>query len=45
MGGGEGGTLAIEGYSDPNWAGEREGRKSTSGHIFMLNGGPVSWCS
>lgn len=37
--------LLIEGYSDSDWAGNKESRKSTSGFIFMLNGGPVSWCS
>lgn len=37
--------LCIEGYSDSDWAGDKESRKSTSGYIFMLNGGPVSWCS
>lgn len=37
--------LLVEGYSDSDWAGELESRKSTSGFIFMLNGGPVSWCS
>ena len=35
----------IEGYSDSDWAGDRESRKSRSGFIFVLNGGPVSWCS
>lgn len=40
-----GGTLDIEGHSDSDWAGDKESRKSTSGYIFMLNGGPVSWCS
>lgn len=39
------GTLAIEGYSDSDWARDKDSRKSTSGYIFMLNGGPVSWCS
>lgn len=39
------GTLTIEGYSDSDWAGDKDSRKSTSGYIFMLNGGPVSWCS
>ena len=39
------GTIDIEGYSDSDWAGDKESRKSTSGYIFMLNGGPVSWCS
>lgn len=37
--------LKIQGYSDSDWAGDKESRKSTSGYIFMLNGGPVSWCS
>ena len=37
--------LLVEGYSDSDWAGDKESRKSTSGFIFMLNGGPVSWCS
>ena len=35
----------VEGYSDSDWAGDKESRKSTFGFIFMLNGGPVSWCS
>lgn len=35
----------VEGYSDSDWAGDKNDRKSTSGFIFMLNGGPVSWCS
>lgn len=37
--------LLVGGYSDSDWAGDKESRKSTSGFIFMLNGGPVSWCS
>ncbi len=44
-GNGEGsGDLIIKGYSDSNWAGDHATRKSTSGFIFMLNDGPVSWC-
>ncbi len=39
------GDLIIKGYSDSDWAGDHATRKSTSGFIFMLNGGPVSWCS
>lgn len=34
--------LLVEGYSDSDWAGDKESRRSTSGFIFMLNGGPVS---
>lgn len=41
----KGGTLDIEGYSDSDWAGDKKSKKSTSGYIFMLNGGPVGWCS
>ena len=37
--------LIIEGYSDSDWAGDKDSRKSTSGFIFMLIGGPLSWCS
>jgi len=33
------------GYSDADWAGDRTTRKSTSGYIFMMYGGPVSWSS
>lgn len=44
-GGEEGGDLIIKGYSDSDWAGDHATRKSSSGFIFMLNGGLVSWCS
>ena len=37
--------LLVKGYSNSDWVGDKESRKSTSGFIFMLNGGPVSWCS
>lgn len=37
--------LLVEEYSDSDWAGDKESRKSTSSFIFILNGGPVSWCS
>lgn len=33
------------GYSDADWAGDKEDRKSTSGYIFQIAGGPVSWRS
>jgi transposase InsO family protein len=35
----------LIGYSDADWAGDRTTRKSTSGYIFMMYGGPVSWSS
>ena len=33
------------GYSDADWGGDREDRKSTSGYLFQVAGGPVSWRS
>ena len=30
------------GYNDADWAGDTSDRKSTSGYIFMLSGGPIS---
>ena len=35
----------IAGYSDADWAGQVPGCKSTSGYVFMINGGAVSWKS
>lgn len=37
--------LHVEGYSDFDWTGVKKSQKLTSGFIFMLNGGPVSWLS
>ena len=33
------------GYSDADWAGDLNDRKSTSGYCFYLNGGLISWKS
>ena len=33
------------GYSDADWAGDISDRKSTSGYVFMLSGGAISWSS
>lgn len=33
------------GYSDADWAGDREDRRSTSGYVFQIAKGPVSWRS
>jgi ribonuclease HI len=34
----------LIGYSDASFA-EEEGRKSTTGYVFLKNGGPISWRS
>ena len=36
---------SLVGYSDADWAGDIESRRSTSGYVFMLNGGCISWRS
>jgi hypothetical protein len=35
----------LSGYSDASYADDRQDRKSTSGYVFMMNGGAVSWKS
>ena len=35
----------IEGYSDANWITRSIDVKSTSGYVFILGGGVVSWKS
>ena len=37
--------LKLIGYSDSDWAGDHADRKSTSGFVFTLNGGQVSYAS
>ncbi|RYE15359.1 MAG: Ty1/Copia family ribonuclease HI [Sphingobacteriaceae bacterium] len=37
--------LEVVGYSDADYAGCIDSRKSTSGYVFMLAGGAVSWRS
>ena len=37
--------LEIEGYSDSDFAGDVDDRKSTSGYIFTLAKGAISWKS
>ena len=33
------------GYSDADWGGDLDDRKSTSGYLFLVSGGAVSWRS
>ena len=36
---------AIVGYSDADWAGDVQDRRSTSGNVFLLGGGAITWSS
>lgn len=35
----------LIGYSDSDFAGDIDTRKSTTGYIFNMNGGPITWSS
>ena len=37
--------LYMIGYSDSDFAGDVEDKKSTSGHVFFLGGLPITWNS
>ena len=37
--------LDIRGFIDVDWAGDLDQRRSTSGYVFSLFGGAVSWMS
>ena len=39
------GSNACVGYADADWAGDINDRKSTSGYVFLVSGGAVSWKS
>ncbi|CAN6445582.1 unnamed protein product [Victoria cruziana] len=41
----QGGSTKIEGYTDADWGGDPDERKSTSAYVFLLNKGAISWCS
>ena len=38
-------NFELVGYSDADWAGCVDSRKSTSGYVFMLGGNVISWTS
>ena len=42
---GKGLVWEIKGYSDSDWAGDKDDRKSVSGFILFLNGCPIMWRS
>jgi len=35
----------LQGFFDADWAGDIDGRRSTSGFFFTCNGGPIAWAS
>ncbi|GAU13723.1 hypothetical protein TSUD_348270 [Trifolium subterraneum] len=37
--------LTLEGWSDSDYAGDLDDRKSTSGYVFMIGSSPISWSS
>ena len=39
------GSKAIVGFSDSDWGGDVDDRKSTSGYVFQIGGSTVSWRS
>lgn len=39
------GNIELVGYSDSDFAGDLDTRKSNTGYIFLMNGGPVTWSS
>ncbi|XP_033229502.1 secreted RxLR effector protein 161-like [Belonocnema kinseyi] len=43
--GNSGSTLDIKGYTDADFAGCKDTRRSRSCFVFLLNGGPISWTS
>jgi transposase InsO family protein len=38
-------VLQLTGYSDADWAGETNGRRSVTGYLFTLGDSPISWNS
>ena len=43
--GGDRSSIHIYGFADAGWAADRDDRKSTTGYIFIINNGAVSWTS
>jgi hypothetical protein len=36
-------VLGIHGFVDANWDGDMDCKRSTSGYVFNLFGGAISW--
>ena len=45
LGHGTASAPTLQGYADSNWASDVNDRKSTSGYVFTLGSGAVSWSS
>ena len=45
FGGGHISRNILTGYSDADYAGDHDNRRSTSGYVYILNGGAISWSS
>ena len=41
----QGGDMRLVGYTDADWGGDIDERKSTSGYAFLLSRGAISWSS
>ena len=41
----QGNDLRLRGYSDADWAGNLDERKSTSSSTILLGGEAITWCS
>lgn len=39
------GTYQLNAYSDADFAGDIDSRRSTTGYVFIFGGGAISWCS
>ena len=41
----QGQDLQLKGYTNANWRGDLDERKSTSGYVFLLENSVITWCS
>lgn len=39
------GEISFDGYSDSDYAGDLDTRRSTTGFVFTVNGSAITWCS